>query len=221
MHGLAFKLNTVTFSTFYSESEREQAGHFGHLIREIVSAKLSYFGLAVETNLRSFRKPEMYTELSKKYPQFARPRSKPPIDWTWIYPPKHGGARWQCYQYTDYAIRLFSRHPDFIHALARENDSAEDPRCPEFVCSPYLHSHPDPWEILSKDEVADLAEYLEEPEREWPESEHYEYCKRIKWRWSAAALSIYFMKSISLSTRLQLQNIVLLEDHPSVPYSEW
>ena len=208
MHGLALKLNTVTFSTYYSESERSRAGHYHQVMKLIAATKAVCVMQTRELPLKGFRTPEIYAKLLQKYPEFVLPDS--PNEWG--DPHDHGGAEFQQHRFECYAFQLLAEHPDFIETVA----SAPNQRYPESVRSSYLFTAPDPWEILPDDEIGDIAETLEWPSDAWLNSEHYGLWKRIKWRWSAAVMCVHFLKSIPPSTRLHLRNIVLLEDRPSV-----
>ena len=49
MHSLAFKLNTIIFSTVYSETERIKAGRFDQLLAKLSETKLLMFEQAYES----------------------------------------------------------------------------------------------------------------------------------------------------------------------------
>ena len=55
---------------------------------------------------------------------------------------------------------------------------------------------------------------LEQP----PERAHF--WKRVTWRFSAATAAIHWLRSIPLELRLQLRDLLLLEDHESVAHPE-
>ena len=219
--GIALQLNTVTFSTHFSELESRIAGDFQLALHDIEFAKRLYLHRTGHVDLRSFRTPEIAAQLKQEYPQcMATPGA-----WG-ITSPWDDGAKLQLRRFTDRALQLLSQHPDFIEALANEHLTDEHgwnqdhrPWRPDFVRSRYFFSQPDPWTIMSENDLADLAKALERPDGA-PNIKHQSFGKRVKWRWSAAAVSIRFLQSMSPSARLQLRNIVLLEDRPAVAYPE-
>ena len=214
-------LNTVTFSTHYSESERRNAGNFHYFLDEVEKAKKHYLDRTEDVDLRSFRTPELTTQLEREYPQCM------PEPGRWgIASLSRDSAKLQQRRFTDHALRLLSQHPDFIEALANEHltDEAEwnedhEPWLPELVRSRFFFSHPVLWTIVSESDLADLTKVLEHPHGLQGRS-HYSFGERVKWRWSAAAVSIRFLQSMSPSARLQFRSIVLLEDRPAVAYPE-
>ena len=112
-----------------------------------------------------------------------------------------------------YFLQLLSESPDFIDALAEDSYVGYQ----NLIRGPIFLSSFDPWIIPSEDEVAMLDEYL----RIVPETaEPKEFWKRVRYRWSAAAVAIRFLKSISTATRLQIRSIMLDEDRESVAYPE-
>ena len=68
MHGLAFEFNTITFSTYYSEFEHSNTGHFNSSIKTATQAK-SFCFAEPEDRLKT---SEILDQLTQVYPQFMQ-----------------------------------------------------------------------------------------------------------------------------------------------------
>ena len=197
MHGLALGSNTIWFSTVSSESERLKMGKWHWLLIELSAARerpTSRFAFNFPEAER-FHTPEVSSKRYQKYPEsLVEPNSEDRED-------------------SLYYLKLLAEHPEFVETIAEESD----PDRQDFIRSPIFLSSFDPWMIPSEDEVAVLEKYFRVNS---DDDEPKDFWKRIRYRWSAAAVAIRFLQCLSTVTRLQIRNIVLNEDRESVAYPE-
>ena len=213
MRGVALGTNTVTFSTAYSDSERIKAGRFNlvverldHLRNDVISAMIRKY-----PELQSCVDPSIDAELFGKYPQFVTVRGlKDGVVPGWV-PSRE--ARSTRTNFVDDAFKLLCKDANFLETLVGICRS----RTTTLIRSTLIHSVPTPWKIVSEDEVLEMDKVMPVPDRR---VERREFWKRVYQRWSACAVAIQFLQSNSPSTRLQIRNIVLEEDRPSVAFPE-
>ena len=225
MHGLALKANMITFTTVYSESEHIKAGRFDQLLEMIESSKHSALCSTNNDDLRNFKTPEIVAMLAQKFPnlQLILDGWDEENYYRWEFTTYSTELSYEARsvgrEFVDEGIKLLSQDPDFVEAVA----SLEGTELPDFVRSPlFLRPTPEPWVIPSDNEILEINKTLPGRPIRRGRSEHVpkDFWRRIKWRYSAAAASIRFLKSISASTRLQIRKILVNEDHPSVANSE-
>lgn len=124
--------------------------------------------------------------------------------------------------FLDYIIEVLSKDTDFIKTYVNVCDDIRSNKCttsqhvfcqPEilpFIRSKFLLCGPKPWIIPSGNDLAQLDNARVESFREsliW---------KRIKWRFSAAAVAIEFFISLSQQVFSRIRNVVLHEDQISI-----
>ncbi|KAF4868644.1 hypothetical protein CGCSCA1_v012163 [Colletotrichum siamense] len=91
--------------------------------------------------------------------------------------------------------------------------------------------NPDPWEIPTRQRVDDMMDLIRNVEAERMEAEQKARRERwdrdygldtslIKYHYSAAAVAIRFLKSLSRDTRLNIRKILLKEERLAVAFSE-
>ena len=234
--GLAFEVNTITFSTACPKSrpERLRAGRYDRIMHELRLAKIRAVASTGHRDLRHFRTPETIVQLSQQWECYAadfkwldvrvdeervwgtafeKIPGQLPTESSW------GEACSKHLGFVDHALKLFSDHPNFVGDLAKCDATKQQ----AFVRSRWLFSSPDPWSIPTEDELSEL-EHLLAPRWVKPyaifhrrnSDEVDEFWKMILWRYSACAIAIAFLQSLSATMRLNMRKIVLDEDLGSV-----
>ena len=230
MEGLAFEFNTVTFSTACPEtrSDRLRAGRFDRIMHELMLAKIQAVAATGDPELRDFRTPEVVTELNRKWPRYvagfdildrAIDEEEPWMDLPLVTENAYGEASSERVDFMDRALSLLTWDPDFVEALAESNVTTQ----PAFVRSRLLLSSPKPWTIPIVAEVTEMERALA-PRRVQPYSwagrrcanEVNHFWKMIKWRYSACAVAILFLNSLTARVRVHMRRILLVEDRESI-----
>jgi hypothetical protein len=101
-------------------------------------------------------------------------------------------------------------HPDFPRVA-----SAEISRGPAQTLS-LPCSHSDPWSIPERSKVASLVRRSRNPNR----PERFSHNGNIDFAYSAAAVAIDYLRSLSDVQRRALRTTILIEDHEAVAHSE-
>ena len=234
MHGLALEVNTITFSTVYSESERVKAGHFGELLQAVSTTEHYAFDSLYWPKKHPLVTPDFFAELARKFPQparkfpqFAKRHSPEQFHWSdWDHVRAERVAAHDIYQapsmdraFKRYAMQLLMKKPGFI-------DSITDPNPYNYELLPcslpgFYELHLDPWSIPSEEDFAIMTKNRPSGDRKheerWTENKE-ELWQRIKFRFSAAAVAIKFLNSIPSVTRLHIRKILLNEDHEAIGY---
>ena len=248
MRSLPFGINEIVFSTVFSERLRLRAGRLHKAMVKLADSKWWILGAITRPLAAPFRTPELVAEIVRKFPQFEQIFlgsiiDAAPVGLCNIFIGKQGKAGSTHRAFIDYALKVCSAstiradvNPElpepsstgstFVE-FAANRDYAEQPF---LVRSRFLVSSPAPWNIDSEDVIAELEEVLLDTEfydfNRRPTSadqlppERVNFWKRVKWRFSAAAAAIHFLKSIPLALRLQIRNLLLLENHESVAHAE-
>ena len=227
MHHLALESNVLHFTTGYSEAGRLRAGHFNILFEQMEYHKITLLEALRNKPLGDFKSKAVDAKIIQRYPQFES--LLPGLRWRTPlgtvsdrFPDDWGVAESYFRGFQDYVIELLSKETDFINTYVDFCDRKQRDNCynkkhafcrPElvpFVRSGFLLSSPKPWTIPSDDELAQLDDVRADSFRESP------IWKRVKWRFSAAAVAIEFFKSLSPETLLRIRKVVLTEDRLSV-----
>ena len=233
MRYITLNTNRLVFTTVYSESERLRAGRWQRLVERVFDMKC--FVLASTVLVRSMRRfftTKVEAKVKEKYPQFLRifslidswnthnpireqPRYKLSIS-SW------GGSYSTFSSFIVYTLRLIAEEsPDFINA-ATSMSKGEGVDHRAFVNSRFLLSDCSPWSIPSEQEINEMEKVVPLKHKFyfhhniWTCRIHPETWERIKWRWSATACAISFLKSLPDHVRLQIRKVSLVEDHESV-----
>ena len=231
MHGLALEMNTITFSTVYSESERVKAGHFGELLQAVSTIEYKAFGALYWPENQSLATPDFFAELARKFPQLVEELSPWTYNWMrWDDDRAERVATFNTYQapsteraFKRYALQLLMKKPDFVE---RSFIRPRPLRYEKLPCElrGFYDLHLDPWSIPSEEEFAIMTKDLPSKDRGdrkhagfwFPENE--ELWQRIRFRFSAAAVAIKFLNSIPSVTRVHIRKILLNEDHEAIGY---
>jgi len=227
MHHLALESNVLNFTTGYSEAERLRAGHFNILCEQMEYHKISLLEALRNKPLGDFKSKDVDAKITQRYPQFKsllpRLRGREIMgSASDRFPDRWGVAESYFRGFLDYLIEVLSEDTDFINTYVDFCDRQQRDGCykkkhlfcqPEivpFVRSEFLLSSPKPWTVPSDDELAQLDDVRADGFRESP------VWKRIKWRFSAAAVAIEFFKSLPPQALLRIRNVVLTEDRLSI-----
>ena len=246
MRGLPLSTNRVTFSSVYSESLRLRAGRLHKALMKLADSKRWLLSMITRPLAGPLRPPEVIAEILQKFPQFEQKlldaiEDTSPAQLGNCFSNKEGQAASTHRAFINHALKVCSTSTirafvdsqfsgasstgsTFIELAANWNLAEQ----PFLVRSRFLVLEPDPWNIASEDVIAELEEILVDtefydshrrPVTQQP-PERRSFWKRVKWRFSAAAAAIHFLKSVPLSLRLQIRDVLLLEDRESVAYPE-
>jgi hypothetical protein len=241
MRGMALNINSITFSTVYSADSRLCAGQFGALLELVRRAKVE-----LVLQVRGCLNASMRRDIARKYPEFLRImdrlneianvdlagrgtlwREAVTDGWTF------GEVPSQFQSFATHLCQLVVREPRFLETL--------DWRCPSLNRSdPVPHnlssipsiSHAY-WKIPTVDEITEMTAILDATYR--IREDAYRIGESLgvfpcncfssqdhwsQWRFSAAAACIRFLGSLPETTRGDIRQITLLEDHESVARPE-
>ncbi|EUC32498.1 hypothetical protein COCCADRAFT_98462 [Bipolaris zeicola 26-R-13] len=224
LEGLAFQVNTITFSAAYTESLRDQALLHHYVIRDCSTLR-RYLLSAIRSMLFT---TEMLELTKETYPQFAEQvaswgktgrnmgnmesihtRELRSRTWKHIHD-SEARSIWSDFQM--FILQLMTKHPAF-------NDAVKSLRPPYNVPSRYLdlvrhqNSYLEPWRIIEMAELKRLADIVGVSQRV------YKCHPKTTLRYSAAALALQFFNSCTEKVRNSVRKIVLIEDEMSVGQS--
>jgi hypothetical protein len=239
LDGLAFRTNTITFSTFFSEATRKEAGLFNIAIQEKQSEEFRRLRFFARTPLFS---PDVAQAAREHYPMFSpvieqwcRDRS------AWIHqnrPLTYGEPRSLFASFVHFTLKNIRERPDFLERtkvpngfMANMAQSALEllsdrpkllslikPLADFFTTwsttdDPALsYSSTQPWDILDGEELQSFIATF--TTTQWKYDEHARY------PYSAASQVIRFFRSLTKRSFLQVRNVILREDFESVAIPE-
>ena len=213
MYGLALKTNTLVFKTVYSEAERMKAGYFHWLVEAVDNEKNN-----VVDHTRFAMTSETRDMVNRKYPQFKL-NSDDTLNFRTAYTKanaRYWGETRSAYRgFIDYYLEVLQKYP-LNYANITSNLRSTRYKDPTLF-GQLLSLNPIPWAILSEDEVARLREIVQMDFRFVVDEDMWE---NINYRFSAAAMAIYFLQSTSHTVVLQMRKILIVEDNESVAYPE-
>ena len=217
MHGLAFRINAVTFSTTHSDIERLRARQFSALCHDLWEKQHMVLELSENARFRPFFTSEILAKLNQTYPQFVPESSlSGELDWYSLTSPReHALSEYRAF--TDHAWGLLSRSPGFHEACAQYERSSRRSRYPMHIDTTvraFRDLRMKPWDIPSEEDFERIRKVGEIPRRSSGSDMHV--WNRLRFRFSAAASAIKFLKSAPPVVRLQIRRIILNEDHESV-----
>ena len=201
MKGLAFNLNLITLSTFYSDSMSARIGKYekllkGHTALHRQESRLLTPGWYLLDN-------PTYDEICRNFPGFKpvmdcmRSRVYANVEYnTW------GESETACQKFITETVRVLSQQSGYDHKL-REETGITNPQ--EILSLPQT-----PWIIPDTHTLDNMARVLDF-ERDVTYAESFQW----KFRLSAASVAIRFLTSLPAQTRHHLRNILLLEDKSS------
>ena len=246
LRNLPLGTNRITFSTVYSERLRLRAGRFHKALITLANSQWWILSAITRPIARPFRVPELIAEIIQKFPQFEQDllvsmEETLPVRLKNSFGGNSGQANSTHRPFIIYALKVFSTctiradvNPELLEPSSTGSTFSEFAanrqyaHQPSLARSPLLFTNPDPWTIAPEDVIAGLEEVLVDtelydfdrlPDEQQP-PERLSFWKRIKWRFSAAAAAIHFLSSIPSALRLQIRNLLLLEDHESVAHPE-
>ncbi|KAK4224338.1 hypothetical protein QBC38DRAFT_458426 [Podospora fimiseda] len=200
MRGLALCLQTVTFTTLYSDELRlVQPENFGASSRYHVSI------------VAEIANDEMMDEIKRRHGDTNLYQYMSHL---------HNYEEGSCFGVC-WCIKPSDNNGD-CPSVYRETIRISGSRTQHPVSPRYLPSDA-PWKTPTEKELDRLAKYFMGVK--WKSSKnslHHEWHGKFwnpepgKYRFSAAASAIHFLKSISSQVRQHIRNIVLCEDHPAV-----
>lgn len=126
--------------------------------------------------------------------------------------------------FVDETLKNVFAHSNFLDRYAEE----EYVRQRGLLRSPALFSQPDPWIIPSGEEVAELEKDMFFTPYVWSRTDHFrnpepgeeDFWERVKYRYSAAAAAVSFLKSTSTQARIRLRRVLIDKDHEAVASPE-
>ncbi|KAF9880637.1 hypothetical protein CkaCkLH20_01679 [Colletotrichum karsti] len=226
---IPFLVNTLNFSTVQPEEHRATTGRFGCLLAAVHM-------LPGETLHRIFPDTlsvpdDVWEEISKVDPKFApyveaiKGRSaKVPhrVHGRRMY--RNVGPSGSCGE-TPSVFRKFAHSA--VRIILDHKDRLDPEQYAKFNgFEGLVDVHLDPWEIPTPKRLEELVSYLpkelaERLSRRWGmTTTHFLNPSLIKWRYSAAAAAIRFLKSLSKESRSDIRNIILREERISVGFTE-
>ncbi|KAF4900998.1 hypothetical protein CGCVW01_v013374 [Colletotrichum viniferum] len=220
MHGVALRINPITFTTVYSDDLRMLALRFDMLLGELEWHQKHLFYSACHT----IAEKESYEELKLTYPQFAFLLNA------------IGDEGDEFLDGDLYQLESFGEAPSALSKLLKQGlrhvvclDTGRDAlrgvyaRVESYRRDTKIHNidgmakdASEFWDIPQDSRLHTMAAY-------WPHGEKTGYIEdvitkrdRVKHRFSAAAAAILFMESCDRTLRMQLRKIVVREDRKAV-----
>ncbi|KAM5359663.1 hypothetical protein ACJZ2D_014281 [Fusarium nematophilum] len=214
MHGMALSVNKITFSTFYSDESRLRAGQFHWYVSSLLWAENKFLHTA--SHLLTW---DIYEDVARKYPLFM-PMMDHVLDRC---KPRPGSSRYIHREAMAYCVRLMATRGQSI----REDDLDEgiggcDVTREERVKEETKWCEYKPWAIPDDEYLEDTRELwmrggrgplVVDPAKSLADS-------RQKYRLSAAAGAISFLRSLPASMRSHVTQMVLHEDREAVGMPE-
>ncbi|CAH0058656.1 unnamed protein product [Clonostachys solani] len=218
--GMTFHLNTIKFNTTYSDELRILAGCFHMLIDRRRTMLRSAF-----TDRAASMDPAKLGEVINRHPILV-----PTIEEL-----KTRGLDGHSGHWTDVPSRGYFASLDALRAHLAS--LPHDEPSPQAGKKPHRYDRQrvekligfeiNPWDIPLEyeldDDILEGAAWVELPTHPGKRYYHYEVCRNIdngKYRFSAAATAIYFLRRIMPETRCLVRNIMIDEDYRSVAFPE-
>ncbi|KAF4850444.1 hypothetical protein CGCSCA4_v003903 [Colletotrichum siamense] len=222
--GLALRVNTVAFSTFYSDEFRQ----LGERLQAFRSEDVDCNIFNMMRNLGRCLQGPVYDALKNAHPVFMpvveHLRGGNP-NTNLVAPPdsNYGQAPSLYREFVRLALGLACRYyVDQFNEAMREDFAIQESDGRRYV--PDYHGLAacsiEPWIIPTDDDIAQIMSYNGWPVPS-PDHEDFEIHlprsnDRSKYRFSAAASAIYFLDSLPYHNRAHLRNIILNEDREAV-----
>ncbi|RSL47054.1 hypothetical protein CEP54_013593 [Fusarium duplospermum] len=235
---LPLRFNTISFSTVYHPEWSAWAGRF-HYQLDLQASMRSKLLLSMTRQVT----PDMYAQIALKFPRFvpmlkeAREHPAPRAPFRYDYEFEFDVGVYRCLsqgqdqwpewrerasmvnQAVAYTLRLISQgQGQRVAAWVEEEAATQD-------ILGFLDKAYEPWDIPSKSELTAIGSELDDKRvwgrmNRWHKEDDEKRRYREKFRFSAAAVAIRFLNSLSIHTRLQLRKMVVHEDHVSVAHPQ-
>ena len=213
--GLAFRYNSLNFSTASDDTDRETFGHFNVLLPILIQSKANLLTHAAEKKCLS---KQLYSELANEYPQLQRfiremeaAAHRVTLDYeTWGDVPSAGR------HFTTSALNRLADTPQITHALAKSRVCRN--RIDE--CRRTMALWYDPWTVPTTSHINEIMRAVPAQPLHATLSKPHFYWDKLNYRLSAAAIAVQVLQSLPPSTRSQLRHIVLHEDHVAIAWPE-
>ncbi|KAJ4142818.1 hypothetical protein NW754_010257 [Fusarium falciforme] len=240
---LPLRFNTVSFSTVYHPERSAWAGRFHYQLDLQLSLQSNLL-----VRMAHRLTPDMRSLITLKFPGFMPmlTRTEEPVPRTTRHKEQSyfelgtyrclnnlstGQLRWEWYhentclvsQTITYALRLLaqSHGPELTQLINKElprREATQD--ILEFLDKCY-----EPWAIPSQSVLATTGLELSDDRvwdrmNRWHKEDYEKQRYREKFRFSAAAVAIRFLNSLSIHKRLQLRKMVLREDRAAIAQQE-
>ncbi|KXH28284.1 hypothetical protein CSIM01_09802 [Colletotrichum simmondsii] len=235
LDGLPLSLNTLTFSTIYSEKHRTTAGRFNLMVERLNWQRgRELDAICLNDGIGS---DEVWAELLEAHPKFApyltllRNR-KANFNFAHVAdinvgPDGSCGETPSVFRnFLHSALQMILYHrqqPDTKQSRDRKNCYAD------FKSSIGLESlvnlNPNPWAVPSREWLEAVISNTDcwvesDINRNWSFSRPGHQVSKLKHRYSAAAVAIRFLESMSHAARMGIRRIVLNEDWKAVGFAE-
>ncbi|KAI4665269.1 uncharacterized protein J4E78_002729 [Alternaria triticimaculans] len=212
VQGLAFRLNTITFTTSCSRRTQKAAAIFHATVGGITRRKQ----VMIRSLVSQLLTRDMVELAAKAYPQFAPvfngwvPQTDIPILYKKDFYCGEAPSVWV--EFTHHVLDLMSKHPLFVSkASAIPRIWGPDGNC---RATQLNDASPKPWLIPDPTELERLASIFN------VKATLPHYKPGTKYTYSAASTAIYFLRMLPNTLRSEIQNITLLEDRESVAYAK-
>ncbi|CAG9988116.1 unnamed protein product [Clonostachys byssicola] len=223
--GLPFCINTITFNTIYADDLRAQAYHFDAILHlrtyDVSSLFVRHAPFMDHTKMQDVtsRYPRLITAI-EDYNKYLTDSDH---DWKAL-------RKWEGLHYREYRASLAALR-NYIGSLSADANypypSKPDRPRERKAVEEFLAVDINPWDIpTEKDLLGDFLELasgisiakLSGERSEVYEAEKTKICHPDsgKYRYSAAAAAIYFLRSTTPDARARMRNIQICEDLPSV-----
>ncbi|MCJ1323697.1 hypothetical protein MMC10_000358 [Thelotrema lepadinum] len=215
MHGLALRTNSLIFSTMCLGGEDSRAIDFHWALNGLRNEKGQQLSVA-QRHITS----DIEDEVTCKYPSFVNIFNNRGLPFNRVGEGREISCWGETYSvywgFVDHTLALFWHHKqsEFLEALKPMFLEVDPSRLAQL-----LALKPVSWAIPSKDEVTEMQSIVRFPHSQFfNKKDKYFQTKRIKHRFSAAAVAIRFFESVSPNILLQIRNVLLSEDRESVGY---
>ncbi|KAI4650284.1 uncharacterized protein J4E79_009552 [Alternaria viburni] len=225
LHGMALKLNTITFETCFSEASREDAGMHHAINTKIERRKREVMKMFAPQLFTS----EMARAVADVHPWFSpvingwSRHSLPDLKALTMRGVYCGEAPSLWRDCVHDVFRQISKSPELNATLLEE--SVARPRPTALWPQPWIpadgqqllelaKADPKPWQILSRAERDKLAAAAHAE----PKLPHYK--SRTKYTYSAASLALRFLQALSPSDLAAVRQVKLLETRETVGFPE-
>jgi hypothetical protein len=219
MHGLALEVNSITFSTVYSDAAQKRVGFYAASVKSLFKMK-NYLHIVAPECFDA----ETVAKILQEYPEFLpivnlfqNGGEIDPNLRNLLFLKNYGELP---SRYRHFVSDIFNLLSTTNRSGFRETISALLPisslgKTLDLDKSLALSYDCQPWIIATEEEVQNLCHILgREP------FEPQEYSKRTKYRFSAASVALRIVGSWSAQCLSQVRNIVLNEDQVSVAWPE-